>query len=548
MQWTRLLVMTLAFLLMVSATTWAQVRAPQLKWKEGGCYSSWCETGWYSSPAVADLDKDGIPEVIASAYSVVVLDGRNGSVRWRVDAGKDRTSPAGHSHRTWPGIWVVDVDNDNALEIITAHGGGYVSVYNQNGYFESGWPKRPTNSELRGLFVSDLDRDGTGEIIVTGAVSSKINTWVFEHNGALRSGWPQVSGDTGYAYGVFNDNAWVADLDGSGNAEVVVPSDVHYITAFHAAGTPVRANSVYGNKYWGQVGVWENLAVELRGWGQCNGVRSESYRSNFAHGPSVIADVDNNGTKEVVVTGNMYNCAVGHPPGKYTSLFIFNADRSRFNSGQWNWSQAPVNTGAPLSESYSVIENCQPNPVVADIDNNGVAEILFSGYDGRVHAFWLDKTEHGSWPFSVYKAAEGFYRFASEPVVADLDNDGCSEVIFTSWPQNTSSGLRLGKLHVVDCNGQELFSQNLPGPKSASVHINGALAAPTIADIDGDADYELVINTMRGGFVAYDLPGSAGARILWKSGRNRGPELMSPDHRIPAWSRLNPAVPLLLLF
>ena len=52
---------------------WAAVQAPVLKWKYGGCYSSWCETGWYSSPAVADLDGNGSKEIIASAYSIVAL-------------------------------------------------------------------------------------------------------------------------------------------------------------------------------------------------------------------------------------------------------------------------------------------------------------------------------------------------------------------------------------------------------------------------------------------------------------------------------------------
>jgi len=56
----------------------ADIAAPQLKWQNAGCYNSWCERGWYSSPAVADLDGDGQPEVIASAYSVVVLDGATG--------------------------------------------------------------------------------------------------------------------------------------------------------------------------------------------------------------------------------------------------------------------------------------------------------------------------------------------------------------------------------------------------------------------------------------------------------------------------------------
>jgi hypothetical protein len=45
------------------------------------------------------------------------------------------------------------------------------------------------------------------------------------------------------------------------------------------------------------------------------------------------------------------------------------------------------------------------------------------------------------------------------------------------------------------------------------------LAAPTLADIDGDADLEIVLNTSHSGFVAYDLPGTANALILWGTGR-----------------------------
>ena len=123
----------------------------------------------------------------------------------------------------------------------------------------SGWPKRPVTSELRGLSVYDLDADGTLEVIVTAAVGSKVNTWVYEHNGTLRSGWPQLGNTSGYAYGVFNDNAAVGDLDGDGAGEIVVPSDVHYICAYEANGVQLPANSLYGDKAWGAVGVWENL-------------------------------------------------------------------------------------------------------------------------------------------------------------------------------------------------------------------------------------------------------------------------------------------------
>jgi hypothetical protein len=493
--------------------------APQLKWQRGGCYNSWCETGWYSSPAAADLDGDGRNEVIGSAYSIVALDGKTGELIWRTASGHDRSQPgADNSGRTWPGIVVADVDHDQQMEIVTAHGGGYVSVYDLNGYFATGWPQQPTGGlEVRGLSVSDLDNDGTLEIIATGAVYGKVNTWVYEHDGQLRPGWPQLGNDSGYAYGIFNDNSAVGDLDGDGFGELVVPSDVHYICTYERDGSQVPANAMYGGKGWGKVGVWESLTVEQRGWGTCDpgDDRAERYRSNFAHGPAAIADMDNNGSMEVIATGNVYDCGYGNYPSRYTGVFVFNADRSRYQFGTFDWHQAPIDTGSPLSEDYSQIENAQPNPATADLDGDGLMEILFASYDGRLHAFWLDKSEHGSWPYSVNQPGEGIYRFASEPTVADLNSDGKAEVIFTSWVEKGSG--KTGKLHILNYLGKPLHEIDLPLAHSGNW--NGALAAPTLADIDDDPDLEIVLNTAHSGFVAYDLPGTAGAQVLWKTGR-----------------------------
>lgn len=499
----------------------AAVELPVLKWEFGGCYSSWCETGWYSSPAVADLDGNGDFEVVGSAYSIVALEGATGELVWRANSGHD-VSETGASNvgRTWPGIVIADVDGDDELEIVTAHENGYVSVYTHDGYFESGWPKNPVGNELRGLAVFDIDTDGTMEIIVNVAQGADLNTWVYEHTGTIRAGWPQLANESGYAWGVFNDNASVGDLDGDGQAEIFVPSDKHYICGYTPAGVQLPTNAMYDGKGWGAVGVWESPVIELRGWGQCSGAREERYRTNMAHGASIISDVDGDGIPEVIATGNVYDCTVGHPPGVYNGVYIFNADRSRFNQGGYDWSNPPVDTGAPLSEEYQVIENCQPNPVAADLDGDGEKEILFSSYDGRVHAFWLDKAEHHDWPYSVYSAAEGFLRFASEPVVADLDGDGFAEVIFTSWTEKkTSAPVRLGKLHILSHQGNPIHEISLPNPKSASRYVNGALPAPTIANIDGDADLELVVNTIYSGLIAYDLPDTANATVLWKTGR-----------------------------
>ena len=494
------------------------IQAPVLKWQNGGCYSSWCETGWYSSPAVADLDGDGSMEVIGSTYSIFVMDGATGALEWQVASGHDRSQPgADNVGRTWPGIAIADVDANGDMEIITAHSGGYVSVYDHNGYFQPGWPQTPTSQELRGLSLYDLEGDGVLEIIVTGAVYEKTNTWVYSNNGNLLPGWPQLNNDSGYAYGVFNDNAAVGDLDGDGYGEIIVPSDVHYVCAYERDGTQIQAHPIYGDKGWGKVGVWESLEIELRGWGTCTDgdERKERYRPNFAHGASLIADVNADGLPEVVVVGNVYDCIPGYP-SMYNGLYLFNADRSRFNEDGFDWNTPPVDSGAPLSQDYSLIENNQPNPAAADLDDDGNLEIIYSSYDGRIHAYWLDKTEHGAWPYSVNDSAEGFYRFASEPIVADLDNNGLAEVIFTSWPQKGT--YQTGRLHILDYLGNPLHEVPLP-PAYGSPDWNGALAAPTLANIDSDPDLEVVLTTAHSGFAAYDLPDTANARVIWGTGR-----------------------------
>ncbi|WP_322508146.1 VCBS repeat-containing protein [Anaerolinea sp.] len=505
------------------------VSAPVLKFERLGCYSSWCETGWYSSPAAVDVNGDGRLDIVASAYSIWAIDGETGAILWKTRSGHDVTEGFdGMSNvgRTWPGIAVADVDRDGTQEIITAHSGGVVSVYTLQGRFKPGWYQKPHTSEWRGLLVADLDGNGSAmEILATRASGSAVNTWVFSSSGQIRANWPQLSNDSGYAWGVYNANAAAGNLTGNSALEVVVPSDVHYINAYDAGGNQLPASATdYPGKGWGKVGVWEDLTVEKRGWGACDGNRSESYRANFADGPAVIADVNGDGVREVVAVGNMYDCSQSPYLSRYYAPFIFNADRSRFRIGAWDWRTNPLDTGAPISEDYNVIESAEPNPVVADLDGDGVREILFASYDGRVHAFWLDKTEHGNWPFEVYQPAEGVLRFASEPVVADLDNNGKAEVLFASWTEKGSN--RTGKLHGVSFDGNPLFEVSLPAPFNANW--NGALAAPTLANVDSDADLEVVLMTSHSGVVVYDLPGTASARILWGTGRGNFQRTASP--------------------
>jgi hypothetical protein len=374
---------------------------------------------------------------------------------------------------------------------------------------------------VRSLAVADLENDGPYEMIVgraSGGSTRQLN--VFEPDGSVRPGWPaRRDGEAGYGWGMYNQNAAVADMNNDGFKEIIGPTDTHYITALDRGGNQLAASALYsssnpkGPKVWSQVGVHVDHAVDLRGWANCG----SEHRPNFADSAPAIADLDGDGVREVVVVGNVYNCGTTPYTSLYHMPFIFNYDRSRWVASGFDWTVLPLPDGAagPLSEDYNFIETAQPNPALADLDGDGRLEILYASYDGRVHAYSLDKTEHGDWPFEVFNPAEGFLRFASEPVVADLNNDGRAEVLFASWVQKGTN--RTGKLYMVDSQGRLLYSLDLPLAFNADW--NGAMATPTLANLDLDPELELALVTAHSGVVAYDLPGSAYARVLWGTGR-----------------------------
>ncbi len=487
-----------------NATASTRFGAPVLKWQKGGC-TSFCQTGWYASPAVADLDNDGQMDVVWGSYDVVALNGSTGAVKWR----------GTNSSRVWPGIAIADLTGDGTLEVIVGRGGNQLTVYSNTGSVL--WTRNPfADGEVRTLAVADLENDGQFEIIVGRASSGgTLQLSVYEPDGSVRPGWPaRHSADPGFGAGMYNENVTVGDVNGDGFKEVIGPTDTHYCTTLDRNGNQIAANAIYGaGKVWSQVGIHVDQAADLRGFANCG----TEHRPNFANCAPAIADVDGNGTQEIILTGDVYNCAIGDDINGdlYIMPWILNLDRTRWAGSGFDWTvipTPPANSG-PLSEDFNVIENNVHNAVVADLDGNGQREILFPSYDGRLHAMWLDKTEHGSWPYDVPGAG---IRFASEPAVVDIDNDGHAEVIFTSWGEKALVGT--GQLHILDYLGNSLFTVNLPGSFPAG-DWNGGLAAPTIANIDGDADMEILVGTSSSGLVAYDLPNSASARVLWGTGR-----------------------------
>ena len=51
---------------------------PAFKWQR--CPAAFCETGWYASPAAADVDGDGQVDALWGGYTLMAVNGSSGAL------------------------------------------------------------------------------------------------------------------------------------------------------------------------------------------------------------------------------------------------------------------------------------------------------------------------------------------------------------------------------------------------------------------------------------------------------------------------------------
>jgi FG-GAP-like repeat len=500
------------------------------------------ETGWFSSPGLVDLNRDGRLEIVAPFYSTFVFDAKGRLL------GKS-TSTKG---RVYAPEVVADLDGDKVREIVVGGNEGTVAAYELRGGrlgLKRGWPASTCSGgqcpEARGMAAADLDRDGRVEVVVTTTNTSATGSQVFVFDaagspyrpkGAPETAWPRFNrlsgkgndadfnGQGNHGYGAYGENVGIGNLDDDRQLEIVVTFDNHQINLFNHDGTSVLASRWYTNRQsrylgrrlgWGQFIRWLNPRVEdnhyHRHVGPWPHPRSNMWLQWTASPPSV-ADLDRDGRNEVI---GLPNAELKEPyeTQGYAFMVLDGAQRGGTRSARRH--KGFLNP--PLSSKPAVRPDGDwyppsgiPAPTVVDIAGDRRPEIVASLPDGFVYA--VSPSGKRLWRYDYARGAAK--RFASEVVAADLNRDGRPELVLGTYALTPNAG----RLIVLSSAGKLLHDVRLPHQRRNGNGI-GVPAAPSIGDLDRDGRLEIVLSTFDHGIDVFRVPRSGTNCLPWPTGR-----------------------------
>jgi hypothetical protein len=228
--------------------------------------------------------------------------------------------------------------------------------------------------------------------------------------------------------------------------------------------------------------------------------------------PPHVVDLDLDGHNEVLGIPNVEM----HEPYEtqaYALMALEGAygDGSRSAMRLAGWETLPRGS-APMTDDDWYPPSGVPAAAVIDLQGDAHPEIIVSLNDGRMYAF--DAQGQEIWHFDYTFGHPQMY--SSEPIIADLNQDGSPEVIFSTFgdPDTTDSG----HLVVLGADGSPLHDVPLPDPGNNG-NGNGAPAAPAVGDLDGDGQLEVFVQTFDHAMDVFTVPGSAENCAMWATAR-----------------------------
>ena len=341
-----------------------------------------------SSPAVLDIDGDGMTEVIYGEYG--------GLVHMVDEMGNEQQGfPVDLDNDIWGSPAVADLEGDGDMEIVIGSKDKHLLIINPDGSIQADYNAQQYIMATPAL--GDIDGDGELEAVF-GGYSSPGKLFAVNPDGSAVSGFPIELGEK------IQRGVALADFNGNGLPDIVVGTDgemihVIYDDGTEAPGFPFEADNDFRTA---------PSVIDVNG----EKVIVAGNRDDNFYG------INSDGSLRFVVeTGADVSTSAGFGPTPSGVGIFFGSDDGYVYGVNLNGNAL---SGWPQYLEDDVI--C--SPVVVDLDGDGEVEIVTAVDGTELAAFHLD----GSF-FHHFPIHYGDFPFKGSPAVVDMDSDGDLEIV-----------------------------------------------------------------------------------------------------------------------
>jgi len=341
-------------------------------------------------PGIADLDGDGHTEVVfgSCAGTVYCLEGADGSLVWSYKTGSDAiTAPL-----------IKDFDGDGELDVVMGSFDGKAYCFSAAGVVK--WSFDTHDQIWSSPVALDVSGDGRPEVFV----GSRSDT-LYCLDGPTGSVRWAASAD----HDIAPSSPAIGDVNGDGIPEVLVGCENGPLHCFNARNGVLLWTYMTDGTIWSSPGIIDVGGTKRivfgsgDGWVYCltgQGWLDWKYKvGQYTNSSPSFADLDQDGSLEIVI---------GSSDGL---LFCFTTD----GSVEWTY---PVNC------------DVHRGPAIADINGDGWLDVLSSAHYHDTLNCMFGTTGSLAWRKII-----GYD--VHDITVADVDDDGCAELVFGTQAPTT---------------------------------------------------------------------------------------------------------------